>query len=149
LRARRLRRRRSDGHYLLAALLECVDVPVLALAGDCSVTHASPAARELIGGECRRDTRPDAWIARLEPRMPSGIPMPREDLPPLRALAGEVVRGVDLLVRVRERDALLEVAARPAVDCRGRLRGAVVRMADVTEERRREATLRAGPTDEQ
>ncbi len=69
--------------------------------------------------------------------------MPREDLPPIRALAGEVVRGVDILVRIRECETLLEVAARPAIDGRGRLRGAVVRLDDVTEQRRREGALRA------
>jgi PAS domain-containing protein len=126
------------------ALLECVDVPVLACAVDCRLTYANPAARELIGGDCALGTRPDVWIKRLRPRMPSGIPMPREDLPPVRALAGEVVSGV--VVRIREREAMLEVAARPAIDHRGRLRGAVVRLDDVTDVRTREAMLPAEPS---
>ena len=144
MRARR--RERCDGHYLLDALLDSVEVPVLACAADCSLTHANPAACELIGGDCVAvGTGPEMWIGRLRPRIPSGIPMAPEDLPPMRALAGEVVRGVDVLVRVGgDCDALLEVAARPAVDRRGRLRGAIVLLEDVTDRRRREARLRAG-----
>jgi PAS domain-containing protein len=116
---------------------------VLACAQDCRVTHANAAARELIGGDaCVLGARPETWIALLRPRMLSGIAMPHEDLPPVRALAGEVVRGVDMIVRIRGRDAVLQVAARPALDRRGRPRGAVVLFDDVTSRRRREAAQR-------
>jgi PAS domain-containing protein len=137
LRARPRRRRGNDGHALLDALLDSVTVPVLAFAADSRLTHANPAARELIGGDCLLGTYPEEWVAALEPRTASGIPMPSEDLPPLRALDGEVVRGVDVLVRIRDRDALLEVTARPAVSRRSRPRGAVVVLEEVTERRRR------------
>jgi PAS domain-containing protein len=113
---------------------------VLACAQDCRLTHANAAARELIGADdCVIGSCPETWIPLLRPRMLSGIAMPREDLPPVRALAGEVVRGVDVLVRLRDCDAVLEVAARPALDRRGRPRGAIVLLDNVTFRRRREA----------
>jgi PAS domain-containing protein len=106
---------------------------VLACAQDCRLTHANAAARELIGVEgCVIGTGAETWIPLLRPRMLSGIAMPSEDLPPVRALAGEVVRGVDVLVRIGDCDAVLEVAARPALDRRGRPRGAIVLLEDVT-----------------
>jgi PAS domain-containing protein len=136
-------RRRGDYH-LLDALLHSLSIPIVACAADSRLTHANPAAKELIGRDCV-GAYPHTWIALLRPRMPSGITMPLDDLPPLRALRGEVVRDVDVLVRIRDRDALLAVAARPAIDRRGRPRGAVVLLQDVTDRRRREAALRAKP----
>jgi PAS domain-containing protein len=124
--------RHNDGHSLLDALLDSLQLPVLACAHDCRLTHANAAARELIGvEECVIGTRPETWIPLLRPRMLSGIAMPSEDLPPVRALAGEVVRGVDVLVRIGDCDAVLQVAARPALDRRGRPRGAIVLLEDV------------------
>ena len=126
-------RRHNHGHSLLDALLDSLQLPVLACARDCRLTHANAAARELMGvGGCLIGTRPESWIALLRPRMPSEIAMPSEDLPPVRALAGEVVRGVEVLVRIGDCDAVLEVAARPALDRRGRPRGAIVLLDKVT-----------------
>lgn len=106
---------------------------MLACAQDCRLTHANAAARELIGGgDCVIGASPDTWIPLLRPRMLSGIAMPHEDLPPVRALAGEVVREVDVLVRIHDCDAVLQVAARPALDRRGRPRGAIVLLHNIT-----------------
>jgi len=66
----------------------------------------------------------------------------REDLPPVRALEGEVVRGVEVLVRVQGRDVLLNTNASPVNNEKGQRRGAVLVMEDVTERRRRERQLR-------
>ncbi|MGO9488489.1 MAG: PAS domain-containing protein [Solirubrobacteraceae bacterium] len=131
-----------NGHELLDALLELVAIPVVACAADGRLTHANRHARELIG-ECRGfGTYPDTWVRELRPRTPSGLPMPLEDLPAIRALHGEIVRSFDVLVSLGGGDVLLETCARPATDRRGRPRGAIVTLQDVTERRRREALLR-------
>jgi PAS domain-containing protein len=119
-----------------------VGVAALAYAGDGRLTRANTPARELIGGECAIGSYPETWISALRARTASGIALPREDLPPLRALAGEAVRRSDVLVRVRGCDVLLEVLATPALDPKGRPRGAIVLLEDVTEQRRHEAALR-------
>jgi PAS domain-containing protein len=145
LGAVRLGSRRGGGErHLLEALMETVTIPVLACAPDGRLSHANRHARQLIGIECAIGSYPDMWLRELRPRSASGVPLPLEDLPPVRALVGEVVRGVDVLVSLRGRDVLLETGARPANDAKGRRRGAIVTIEDVTERRRHEALLRAG-----
>ncbi len=119
-----------------------MSVAALAYASDGRLTHANTAARELIGAECAIGSYPATWMSALRARTASGIALPREDLPPARALTGEAVRRLDVLVRVRGCDVLLEVLATPASDPKGRPRGAIVLLEDVTERRRQEAALR-------
>ena len=121
-----------------------VGVAMLACAADGRLTHANRHARELLGAGCPAlGTYPDTWMRELRPRTASGVALPLEDLPPVRALEGEVVKGVDVLVALPGGDVLLETAARPANDRRGRPCGAVVTIADVTERRSRESRMRA------
>ncbi len=136
------RRRLCDDMHLLGALLDSVGVAILAWGGDGRLTHASRRASELLGIECPLGVDAEEALRALQPRTPSGIPLVREDLPPVRALQGEAVRGVDVLVRVRDGELLLSAAARPIYDERGRRRGALVLLEDVTERRRDEARLR-------
>ncbi len=128
---------------LLDAALEMVGVAMLACASDGRLTHANRHARELFGTGCAAlGTYPDTWLRELRPRTASGVAMPLEDLPPIRALEGEVVKGVDVLVALAGGDVLLETAARPASDARGRRRGAVITVHDVTERRTQEGRMR-------
>ena len=137
-----LRRRPSDGD-LLDALMETMDVAVIACAADGRMTHSNERARHLMGPKCALGTYPDSWMRDLQPRTASGVPMMLADLPAVRALAGEIVRGVDLLVRLAGADVLLETVARPAGSEHGRPAGAIMTMRDVTQVRRREALLRS------
>jgi len=136
------RRRLRDDVHLLGALLDSVSVAILAWGGDGRLTHASRRASELLGIECPLGVDAEEALRALRPRTPSGIPLVREDLPPVRALQGEAVRGVDVLVRVGDGELLLSTAARPIYDERGRRRGALMLLEDVTERRRDEARLR-------
>jgi PAS domain-containing protein len=142
-RGRRARRRLRDDQDLLEALLQSASLLVVACAPDGRLTHASRGARELIAGSCPLDTGPEAWIAALRPRTPSGLPLAREDLPPIRALAGEAVRDVEVLISNGSREVLLSATASPVDDERGRRRGAVAIFEDITDQWRREARHRA------
>jgi len=134
------RRRRRDERYLLEALLDAVGVAAIAFAADGRLAHANRRARELLGSRCRAGTDPDTWIDALRPRTPSGLPLQREYLPPLRALLqDEAVFGVDVLVSVPGGELLLSTVARPVRDEHGGRRGAILLLIDVTEQRRREA----------
>jgi PAS domain-containing protein len=135
---------RSDVRPLLEALLDSVDLAVVACARDGRVTHASRHTRELIGFDCPVGSHSEAWLARLLPRTPSGLPLALEDVPLIRALNGEAVQGVDMLVKTSGGDVLLSTRARPVDDHRGRRRGAVAVLEDVTEQRAREARTRDG-----
>jgi PAS domain-containing protein len=142
LRAVRLASRRDSPH-LLEAALESAGIAMLACAADGRVTHVNRHARELLGVGCAAlGTYPDTWMRRLRPRTASGIALPLEDLPPIRALHGEIVNSVDVLVELPGGETLLEAAARPANDHRGKRRGAIVTMADVTELRTVERRMR-------
>jgi PAS domain-containing protein len=141
-RLRRARQRLRDDRDLLDALLKIVGVPVLACAANGTLTHANRSACELLRVDCPLGTPPESWITALRPRTPSGLPLAREDLPPVRALEGEMVRGVDVLVTIQGNDVLLSTRASPVNDEKGRRRGAVVVMEDVTRQRRRELQLR-------
>jgi PAS domain-containing protein len=139
---RRALQRQRDDRYLLDAVLESVGVAIVAWGSDGRLAHASPRASELLGAECPLADDAREVLAALRPRTPSGIPLVREDLPFVRALQGEAVRGVDVLVRIRGCDLLLSAIARPVYDERGCRRGAVTLLEDVTERRRDEARLR-------
>ncbi len=141
---RAARKGRTDSPHLLEAALELVGVAMIACAADGRLTHANRHARELLGAGCPAlGTYPDTWMRELRPRTASGVALPLEDLPPVRALEGEVVSGVDVLVSLPSgAEVLLETAARPAKDGRGRRRGAVVTLADVTERRSLERRMR-------
>jgi PAS domain-containing protein len=128
---------------LFEALIESLAVGVVAFARNGRISHANRHARDLVGtGDSIVGARPETWLTALRPRTASGIAMDAEDLPPLRALAGEHVHGVDVLVRVAGRDLLLAMTALPATDRRGRIRGGLVTLEDVTEWRREEARWR-------
>jgi PAS domain S-box-containing protein len=143
-RPRRARQRVRDDQDLLDALLKIVGVPVVACAADGTLTYANRPTCELLRMDCAPalGSPPESWIRELYPRTPSGIPLLREDLPPVRALEGEVVRGVEVLVSIQGSDVLLNTQASPVTDEKGRRRGAVVVLEDVTERRRRERRLR-------
>jgi PAS domain-containing protein len=134
----------GDALHLLAAALESVDDAIVVCTRDGRVWNLNRHAREMLGAGCdARGSDPEAWVRALRPRVASGLLMPPEDLPPLRALNGEVVKGIDVLVSLGSKDVLLEVGARPANDARGRTRGVVVTLRDVTAARSAEARLRA------
>ncbi len=140
---RRARQRLREDRDLLAVLLDSVCVAIVAWGADGRLTHIGRRAGEILGGGGGAlGTRAEEWLADLRPRTPSGIALVHEDLPPVRALQGEAVRGVDVLVVVSGADVLLGVSANPVYDAKGRRQGALVLLEDVTERRRAEAQLR-------
>ncbi len=141
-RLRHARQRLRDEHNLLDVLLDSVEVAMVACALDGRLTHVNRRAHELMGGRCSTGMGTESWIELVLPRTPSGLPLVLEDLPLMRALKGDVVRGVDVLVRSRDGDVLLSTSANPVNDERGRRRGAIAVFEDVTEQRAREAQIR-------
>jgi EAL domain-containing protein (putative c-di-GMP-specific phosphodiesterase class I) len=141
-RVRRTQQRLRDEHNLLDVLLDSVEVAMVACAVDGRLTHVNRRTRELLGGECAAGMDVARWIGQLAPRTASGLPLLLEDLPLMRALEGEVVRGVEVLVTTIAGEMLLSTSANPVNDERGRRRGAVAVFEDVTEARAREAQIR-------
>jgi EAL domain-containing protein (putative c-di-GMP-specific phosphodiesterase class I) len=85
---------------------------------------------------------PDTWIEQVWPRTPTGQELLFEEVPIVRALRGEVVRDVDMLVQTPRGDILMCTTANPVYDDAGARLGAVAVFADVTEQRARESSVR-------
>ena len=75
----------------------------------------------------------------LEVFRPDGSPRTVEEAPPLRALAGEVVRNQEELVRTSSGLRHRQVSAAPVRDVSGNIIGAVAVVRDITEIKKAEA----------
>jgi EAL domain-containing protein (putative c-di-GMP-specific phosphodiesterase class I) len=127
---------------LLDVLLDSVNVAVVACDADGRVTHVNQRTREMMSGVCSTGLDPDGWIEGLRPRTALGQPLALSDLPLVRALKGEVVRDVDVMIETEAGDMLLSTSANLVEDADGRRLGAVVVFEDVTDQRARDAQLR-------
>jgi PAS domain S-box-containing protein len=80
------------------------------------------------------------------PRDAEGVPLPYDEVPPVRVLRGELLRGTnsdEVLVRLPDgHDARVLVTGAPLRDTDGAMTGAVVTYQDITEQRRAEMTIR-------
>jgi EAL domain-containing protein (putative c-di-GMP-specific phosphodiesterase class I) len=141
-RWRRISRLLREEGDLLAVILDSVEVGVVACGPDGHPTHINRRAVELMGMDGSNGSDPDTWIEQVGPRTPEGRQLALSELPIVRALQGEVVRDVDLLVRTPRGDVLMSTTANPVYDERGISLGAVAVLADVTEQRAREALVR-------
>jgi signal transduction histidine kinase len=102
----------------------------------------NPAAKALLGIQLDND-HPEAWQEHYGLFRPDGrTPFPVDELPLMRALAGQPSDGVEMIVRNPQRPEglLLSVDGRP-LDVRAGQRGAVAVFHDITELRRYENDL--------
>lgn len=132
--------RRQAG--LLSAIMASIGDGVGVIDEHGSFLLHNPAAKQLLGIGMDVDG-PDNWQEHYGLYRPDGTtPFPTEELPLVRALAGESSDGVELLVRNANRPEglLLSVDGRP-LDASAGQRGAVAVFHDVTELRRYENDL--------
>lgn len=107
-------------------------------------TYANPAALREFGHTTVSGVEVDQIVRRLEVLRPDGTPRPMEEAPPLRALAGEVIRDEEQIVRNPRTGEwrYRQVSAAPVRDAAGQIIGSVSVVRDVTDERRVLAELR-------
>lgn len=117
-----------------AALNSIVDgVIIYGVSG--AIMRTNPAADRLIGFTVaeRDETISERWVARRA-KTPEGLMFPLEELPAQRALGGEVVHGVTLVLpQEKERYLWVSVSAAPIRSADGKLRGVVATYTDITE----------------
>jgi len=105
----------------------------------------NPAAEKIVGMGAT-DAKPSEWSDRYGAFLPDGVtPFPPEELPLARAMRGETVRDVEVVVRnaaVPQGVAILHSAA-PVLGEDGRAHGGVVVLRDVTARKQAEQDLRA------
>lgn len=126
----------AQGRFL-STILETVDVGIVACDAEGRLTHLNRAAQEMHGRSADGELGPGDWATTYDLYDEEGIAvLETEDIPLVEALRNGEVRGRYMTIR------RAGVAAR-VVRCDGRrfvgpggeVRGAVVAMADVTEQR--------------
>lgn len=125
----------------LQVLLDTLDEGIVACDADGRLTVFNPSARRLHGLDDDVDPVGRVPSSRML-RRPDGSPLDPEDNPLLRAMSGERIRDLEIvLVPEGAEPRKVSVNAQSLVDEGGWMLGAVVAMHDVTEQKRNEARL--------
>lgn len=108
-------------------------------------TYANPAALREFGHGAVEGTDIERIVSQLEVLRPDGTPRPFSEAPPVRALAGEVVRAEEQIVRIPRTGELRyrQVSAAPVRDGQGNIIGSVSVVRDVTDRRLRQKERQA------
>jgi PAS domain S-box-containing protein len=108
-----------------------------------NVIHSNPAAQRLMG--ITSGQTPAEWALPNEVRMPDGSePVPLADRPLMRAVRGETVRNIEIVVRLKGVGKTQNLIANggPIRDRTGQVTGGVVVYHDVTQTKETERQLR-------
>ncbi|MCX6690824.1 MAG: PAS domain S-box protein, partial [Methanoregula sp.] len=107
-------------------------------------TLANPTARQEFCLDGANETNVETLATSLEVLRPDGTPRPVEEAPPLRALAGEVVRFQEEIVRTPATGELRyrQVSAAPVHDDKGTIIGSISVVRDITDLKKAEDALK-------
>jgi diguanylate cyclase (GGDEF)-like protein/PAS domain S-box-containing protein len=126
----------------LSALLESLEDGIVACDEQGRLTMSNRAAENLHGMPLA-DCPVEQWAERFDLHRPDGTTrMPPEEVPLLRALNGERLDGIEMVIAPRTGPTRhVHATARPIVDDDGTRRGAVVSMHDITDRKAAEDEL--------
>lgn len=124
----------------LAAVLNSMTEEVYFADAQKRYTYANPAALREFQHDRVQGVEIEKIVSQLEVLRPDGTPRPFSEAPPVRALAGEIVRDEEQLVRIPRTGELRyrQVSSAPVHDSGGRIIGSVSVVRDVTDKRLRE-----------
>lgn len=129
-------------HDLLKAILDNVQAGIVACDAEGILTLFNPAARAFHGLP-ERPIPPDQWADYYDLYLPDGkTRMQKAEIPLFRALQGQTVRNVEMMIIPKQGTARLLLANGQAITTADEQQGAVVVMHDVTEQKQAEAALR-------
>jgi two-component system, chemotaxis family, CheB/CheR fusion protein len=128
----------------LSALVDSISDEVWFADPEKRFTLVNPAALREFGPGSASEMDVEKLAASLEVYRPDGSPRPVEEAPPLRALAGEVVKSQEEIIRTPASGELRhrQVSAAPVRDASGNIIGSVSVVRDITEHKRAEEALR-------
>lgn len=129
---------------MVQAVLDSISDGVAVVGPDGRFLMDNPAARAILGRAEAPAGEPETWQQHFGLYLPDGVtPFPAEELPLVRALAGESADFVEMMVcnATYPDGRVISVSARPIDTARGR-RGAVAVFHDITERKRVETELR-------
>ncbi|WEF34402.1 PAS domain S-box protein [Pseudoduganella chitinolytica] len=139
---RRIERELESERTLLAAVLEAIDVAVAACDQAGNLTLFNRAAREIYGVPRDAVLRAD-WLQHCSVYLPEGTaPLPPESVPLARALSGETISGMEIVIAPPGRPVRhLLCSGHALVSAEGTRLGAVVASSDITARREAERRL--------
>jgi PAS domain S-box-containing protein len=125
---------------MLKALLDNVQAGIVACNDQGILTLFNRAAREFHGLP-EKPLPPEQWAEYYDLYMPDGkTRMPKADIPLFRALQGQTVNNVEMMIAPKQGKARTLLASGQAlIDAKGNKQGAVVVMHDITERKQAEA----------
>lgn len=131
-----------DEGLFLRAVLDSVEDGIVACDSHGTLTIFNRATRELHGLPARA-LPAGQWAAYYDLYHPDGrTPMPMHDVPLFRALQGEQVHEVEMVVAPKNGDRrVLRASGQPILAADGSTLGAVVAMHDITDRKRAEDEL--------
>lgn len=127
--------RTQDQVTELQAVIAALAEAIVVYGPSAEILRMNPAAAELLGYSQEEQEKPVAErAARLRPETEEGKPFPLEDSPAVRALRGETVRGVVMVLHRPSdgRPIRVSCSAAPILTPEGKPRAAVVIFTDVT-----------------
>ena len=133
----------ADHRTYLTQILDAIDIAVLACDPTGVIVQANRVARQTLVSGAGPTTVAEAFTE-SDIRGSGGAALDIEEIPLVRALAGEQISGVQMTILMpggAHRTMTLD--ARPLHDAGGHVIGAVASSYDVTAQREREADLRA------
>jgi PAS domain S-box-containing protein len=145
LALRREQRERERAHQLLSAVLENIQAGVVACDNEGTLTLFNRATHEFHGLP-EQPLPPERWAEHYSLYQADGVtPMSTEEIPLFRALKGEQVRELEMMI-VPANGAparTLLASGQPMLSADGIQLGAVVAMQDISEQKALERRLRA------
>jgi PAS domain S-box-containing protein len=125
---------------MLKVLLDNVQVGIVACNAEGLLTLFNRTARDYHGIP-EQPLPPDQWATQYDLYMPDGkTQMPKEEIPLFRALQGQMVEQVEMVIAPKNGSLRTLLASGQAIiDAQGNQQGAVVAMHDITERKRAEA----------
>jgi PAS domain S-box-containing protein len=128
----------------LAAVFDSIEEGIVACDAQGILTRFNRATREFHGLP-QKSISPIEWAEHYDLYLPDGqTPMSREDIPLFRALNGENVHNVEMMIiPKRGRARSLEASGQALRDPEGRVIGAVVAMHDITARKQVEEAIRS------
>jgi PAS domain S-box-containing protein len=100
------------------------------------IVRMNPMGQRLVGRELPRDAHPRDYPNLYSLYTPNGKPLTREQLASTRALTGETVVGMQMMVRRPDgREVIISSSGAPLRDASGEISGAVVVFHDITQEK--------------
>jgi PAS domain S-box-containing protein len=130
-----LSRQIEEERNKLASLLNSIPDEVWYADSEKKFTLTNPSALKEFGLDSTDNVEIEKFAGSLEVFLPDGAPRPIEMAPPLRALAGEIVKNSEELVRIPGKNELhhRQVSAAPVRDSSGKIIGAISVARDITD----------------